>query len=133
LSRYGKFLSKKATFITEAISLSAIKLIWENLPAAYANGADIKSRASLLYGSFLAGVGLANAGVTAGHSISYPLGGVFGIPHGIGNGLLLPYVLDFDLPEAAEKLAQIYDKVYGISEKDVLTKAEDMVLEIKLC
>lgn len=125
------FLSQKATFITEAISLSAIKLIWKNLSTAYENGADVKSRISLLYGSFLAGVGLANAGVTAVHSISYPLGGMFGIPHGIGNGLLLPYVLEFDLPEASEKLAQIYDKVHGISEKDTITKAEEMVLEIK--
>ena len=61
------FLSKKASFISRPISLSAIKLIWDNLPAAYENGKDLDARASMLYGSFLAGVGLANAGVTAVH------------------------------------------------------------------
>ena len=107
------FISKKATFLTEAVSLSAIKLIWENLPSVYENVSDVKKRAGMLYGSFLAGVGLANAGVTAVHSISYPLGGVFGVPHGVGNGLLLPYVLEFDLPEVAEKLNRICEYVGG--------------------
>ena len=107
------FISKKANFLTEAVSLSAIKLIWENLPSVYENVSDVKKRAGMLYGSFLAGVGLANAGVTAVHSISYPLGGVFGVPHGVGNGLLLPYVLEFDLPEVAEKLNRICEYVGG--------------------
>jgi len=107
------FISKKANFLTEAVSLSAIKLIWENLPSVYENVSDVKKRASMLYGSFLAGIGLANAGVTAVHSISYPLGGVFGVPHGVGNGLLLPYVLEFDLPEVAEKINRICEYVGG--------------------
>ncbi|MCM8777328.1 MAG: iron-containing alcohol dehydrogenase [Candidatus Omnitrophica bacterium] len=125
------FISKKANFLTEPVSLSAIKLIMENLPPAYKNGSDIKSRESMLYGSFLAGVCLANAGVTAVHSISYPLGGVFGIPHGIGNGLLLPYVIEFDIPEIAPKLASIYDYIYGHSEKKDIEKAEVFISEIK--
>ena len=107
------FISKKANFLTEAVSLSAIKLIWENLPSVYENVSDVKKRAGMLYGSFLAGVGLANAGVTAVHSISYPLGGVFGVPHGVGNGLLLPYVLEFDLPEVAEKINWVCEYVGG--------------------
>ncbi|MCM8820685.1 MAG: iron-containing alcohol dehydrogenase, partial [Candidatus Omnitrophica bacterium] len=115
----------------EPVSLSAIKLIMENLPSAYENGSDIKSRASMLYGSFLAGVCLANAGVTAVHSISYPLGGVFGVSHGVGNGLLLPYVLEFDMPEISPKLACIYNYIYGNSEKEDIEKGEIFISEIK--
>jgi len=103
------FISRKANFLTEAVSLHAIKLIWNSLPAAYENGNSLEHRANMLYGSFLAGVGLANAGVTAVHSISYPLGGVFGVAHGTGNGLLLPYVLEFNMPEAAGNIARIAD------------------------
>lgn len=125
------FISKRANFLTEAISLSAVKLIWEGLPSAYENGSDVKSRTSMLYGSFLAGVGLANAGVTAVHSISYPLGGVFGVAHGVGNGLLLPYVLEFDMPEIAPKLASIYDLLYGTSGESEMKKAERIISEIK--
>ena len=98
------YTSKKANSLSSIISVEAINLIWENLPAVYTDGGNIKARGNMLYGSFLAGVGLANAGVTAVHSISYPLGGTYGIAHGIGNGLLLPYVLEFNLPEIQEKL-----------------------------
>ncbi len=126
------FTSKKANFLTEIISLNAIKIIWRNLPVAYSNGNDLKARENMLYGSFLAGVGLANAGVTAVHSISYPLGGRFGVPHGIGNGLLLPYVLEFNLPQITEKLGslakELNEEWKNLSVEDAATK---MVEEIK--
>ncbi len=117
------FISLKANFLTETVSLSAIKLIWKSLPAVYENGTLIEERANMLYGSFLAGVGLANAGVTAVHSISYPLGGVFGVAHGTGNGLLLPYVLEFDMPEVAGKIARISNHIgiTGVNDKEKAT------------
>lgn len=91
------YISRKSNFLTEIISLYAMKLIWDNILIAYENGEDINAREKMLYGSFLAGISLANAGVTAVHSLSYPLGGRFGIPHGVGNAMLLPYVLESDL------------------------------------
>ncbi len=124
------FISLKANFLSEAVSLGAIKLIWESLPAAYENGDSLEHRADMLYGSFLAGVGLANAGVTAVHSISYPLGGVFGVAHGTGNGLLLPYVLEFDMPEAAGKIARIADYL-GIEGRTDIEKASSFIDGIK--
>lgn len=123
------FISLKANFLTEAVSLNAIKLIWDSLPAVYENGKLVEHRANMLYGSFLAGAGLANAGVTAVHSISYPLGGVFGVAHGTGNGLLLPYVLEFDMPEAAGKIARIagYTGVAGGSDIEKATAFIDAI------
>jgi alcohol dehydrogenase class IV len=56
----------------------------------------------MLLGSLYAGLGLANAGVTAVHSLSYPLGGRYGVPHGLANTLLLPHVMAFNLPGALE-------------------------------
>jgi len=91
------YISRRANFLTETISLNAIKLIWNNIYTAYIFGENLNARENMLYGSFLAGLSLANAGVTAIHSMSYPLGGKFGVPHGIGNAILLPYVLEFDL------------------------------------
>jgi len=101
------YTSRRANLLTEAVSLAAISLIWKNLPLAWADGTNIAARSSMLYGSFLAGVGLANAGVTAVHSISYPLGGTFGVPHGVGNGILLAPVLEHNLPAVKEKLAAV--------------------------
>jgi alcohol dehydrogenase len=61
----------------------------------------------MLLGSLYAGLGLANAGVTAVHSLSYPLGGRYGVPHGLANTILLPAVMRFNLPGAIEKCAMI--------------------------
>jgi len=124
------FISRKANFMSEAVSLNAAKLIWESLPAAYENGRILGHRANMLYGSFLAGVGLANAGVTAVHSVSYPLGGVFGVAHGTGNGLLLPYVLEFDMPETAGRIARIADYV-GIAAGNDVEKATLFIETLK--
>ncbi len=101
------YLSRKANFLTEIISCQAANLIWKNLPVAFREGSNIAVRRNMLYGSFLAGLGLANAGVTAVHAISYPLGGIFGMAHGLANGLLLPYVLEFNLPAVVEKLGSL--------------------------
>ena len=126
------FLSKQATFISKAISLYATKLIWDSLPKAYENGKSLKARASMLYGSFLAGTGLANAGVTAVHSISYPLGGVFNVPHGVANGLLLPYVLEFEKDDIAEEVSLIYDYINkDVSSFSCVYKTERFIEEIK--
>jgi len=130
------YISKKANFLSEIISLWAIKYIWDNLPVAFSKGEDLKAREKMLYGSFLAGLGLVNAGVTAVHSISYPLGGTYGIPHGIGNGLLLPYVLEFDIEKdisftVEEKLASITDIIKPDLKFEEKEKAKFLVEEIK--
>ncbi|MCL5674319.1 MAG: iron-containing alcohol dehydrogenase [Candidatus Omnitrophica bacterium] len=107
------YISKKSNFFTEAISEKAMELIWENLPIVYNKPGDIKARSNMLYGSFLAGIGLVNAGVTAVHSLSYPLGGLFGIAHGTGNALLLPYVLKAEISEIKNKLSKTGTKITG--------------------
>jgi alcohol dehydrogenase len=61
----------------------------------------------MLLGSLYAGLGLANAGVTAVHSLSYPLGGRYGISHGVANTVLLVPVMEFNLCGAIEKFAII--------------------------
>jgi len=107
------YLSNKANFLTKPISMEAMKLIWNNLTVAFENGHDIDAREKMLYGSFLAGLGLANAGVTAVHSLSYPLGGLFGISHGTGNAVLLPYVLEASLPHISGEIKTIAQSITG--------------------
>ncbi len=84
--------------MSETISLEAVGLIAENLRTCVHNGSDLEARERMLLGSLYAGLGLANAGVTAVHSLSYPLGGAWGIPHGMANTLMLPAVMAYNLP-----------------------------------
>lgn len=107
------YTSIAASPMSEMVSLEAIDLISSNLRACVHNGTDLDARGAMLLGSLYAGLGLANAGVTAVHSLSYPLGGMFGIPHGLANTLLLPAVMNFNLPGALEKFAVIAE-VMGV-------------------
>jgi alcohol dehydrogenase len=101
------YTSIQASPMSEMVSLEAIGLISENLRTCVHNGANLEAREQMLLGSLYAGLGLANAGVTAVHSLSYPLGGQYGVAHGLANTLLLPHVMAFNLPGNLEKFAVI--------------------------
>ena len=101
------FTSKAAHSLSEIFSLEAVRLIAKSLRRAVEKGSDLEARSDMLLGSLLAGIGLANAGVTAVHSLSYPLGGRFRVPHGVGNGLLLPAVMEYNALSLPEKFARI--------------------------
>lgn len=101
------FTSLQANPLSEMFSLEAARKIMKNLRSAVENGQDINARSEMLMGSLLAGIGLANAGVTAVHSLSYPLGGSFRVPHGVGNGLLLPAVMEYNAFSCPERFARL--------------------------
>ena len=61
----------------------------------------------MLFGAMLAGQAFANAPVAAVHALAYPLGGHYGVPHGLSNALVLPHVLRFNAPDAAHLYAEI--------------------------
>ncbi|MFH1137783.1 MAG: iron-containing alcohol dehydrogenase [Pseudomonadota bacterium] len=101
------FTSVKANPMTDLVAMEAIALIAENLPLAFADGRNLEARDNMLRGSLLAGLGLANAGVTAVHALSYPLGALFNIPHGLANAILLPHVMSFNAMGNPDKFAQV--------------------------
>ena len=101
------YTSVNSSPISEMFSLEAIALIAENLRACVHDGKSIVSRERMLLGSLYAGIGLANAGVTAVHSLSYPLGGKYGVGHGLANTMMLPAVMAFNLPAALEKFTDV--------------------------
>ena len=101
------YTSNNANILTDLIAKEAIFLISRSLRTAVANGNDLEARYDMSIGSLYAGLALANAGVTAVHALAYPLGGQFNIPHGIANGLLLPYVMEFNVLGNIAKFAKI--------------------------
>ncbi len=101
------YTSNNATILTDLFAKEAIILIGRSLRTAVANGNDLQARYDMSIGSLYAGIALANAGVTAVHALAYPLGGQFNVAHGIANGLLLPYVMEFNILGRIPKFAQI--------------------------
>lgn len=125
------FTSVSASPMSELISLEAITLIAEHLRTCVFHGTDETARERMLLASLYAGLGLANAGVTAVHSLSYPLGGRYGISHGLANTLLLPAVMNYNLPGAVDKFAMIAEamgeETEGLSRRDAACLAVEAV------
>jgi alcohol dehydrogenase class IV len=92
--------------ISAALATEALRLLAANIAAAVHRG-DHEARGRMLLGSMLAGQAFANSPVAAVHALAYPIGGHYGIPHGLSNALVLPAVLEFNLPEAESAYAEL--------------------------
>lgn len=93
--------------VSRALAREALRLLGANLGRAVRDGTDEEARGCMLLGSMLAGQAFANSPVAAVHALAYPLGGHFGIPHGLSNALVLPHVLRFNAPAAGEAYAEL--------------------------
>ncbi len=103
------YIGKSNTPGTKKAALKATKMIFDNIYTAYENGKDIEARANMLEASFWAGVAFTRAYVGYVHAIAHNLGGHYGIPHGLANAVILPYVLDYYGGTAYKKLAKLAD------------------------
>ncbi|NTV12966.1 MAG: iron-containing alcohol dehydrogenase [Desulfobulbaceae bacterium] len=123
------YLSTQAHPISDMYALEAIELISHNLPKAYAHGGNLEARSAMMLGSLLGGKALATAGVGLVHAMAYPLGGMFGIPHGLANAVLLPYVIEYNLIGNPGKYAAVAE-VMGYDTADLpLREAAALVVE----
>jgi alcohol dehydrogenase len=101
------YLTKGAYCLTDALALESIRLIAGSLRNAVKNGNDIEARTQMAYGSFIAGMSFSNCGLGVVHSLAHQLGGIYNLPHGVCNAVLLPRVLRFNAPACGEKLRDI--------------------------
>ncbi|MBW8285457.1 MAG: iron-containing alcohol dehydrogenase [Rhizobium sp.] len=98
--------------LSRMLAHQALQLLGTNIEAAVFDGANRDARGAMLLGSMLAGQAFANSPVAAVHALAYPIGGIFHIPHGLSNALVLPHVLRFNAPEAAGLYAEIAADVF---------------------
>jgi len=107
--------------VTDATALAAVELIFNNLARAVKNGRDIEAREQMVYAVFLGGLAFNNAGLGYVHAMAHQLGGVYDLPHGVCNAMLLPIVEEENakvVPGKFRKIAKAigYD-VQGKSDK----------------
>jgi alcohol dehydrogenase class IV len=95
------------TPLTDAFAERAIALIGQYLRRAVKDGQDLEAREGMSLAATLAGLAFSNAGVAVVHALEYPVGGATHCSHGAGNGLLLPYVMRFNLPARPKQFARI--------------------------
>lgn len=97
----------KANIMTDLYAREAIAIIGRSIRTAVAKGDNLEARYDMAIGSYYAGVAISNAGVTAVHALSYPLGVSYHVPHGVANGMLLPYVMEFNVLGNIPKFAAV--------------------------
>jgi len=123
------YVSTQSHPVSDMYALEAIEMISRSLPKAYANGDNLGARTEMLLGSLLGGKALATAGVGLVHAMAYPLGGMFGIPHGLANAVLLPYVVDYNLIGSPEKYAAAAEVMGYDTSEMTLRDASSRVVE----
>jgi alcohol dehydrogenase len=114
---------------TEHFAVSAIEAIGRSLERAVADGSDAAARTDMMYGSLCAGLAFGNAGTAGAHALQYPIGATTSTPHGLGVGLLLPYVLRFTQTGCAPELALVA-RALGVADGDEATSATRAIDEI---
>ncbi|MPS78646.1 MAG: iron-containing alcohol dehydrogenase [Achromobacter sp.] len=87
--------------LSDHLAVLALKLLSANLITVCRDGANLQARSDMLLGAMLAGQAFANAPVGGVHALAYPIGGIFHVPHGLSNALVLPAVLHFNAQAAA--------------------------------
>jgi alcohol dehydrogenase len=101
------YVSTAATPITDACALQAARLIAVNLRKAVHQGHDMAAREQMAYAQFLAGMAFNNASLGYVHAMAHQLGGVYDLPHGVCNAVLLPHVQVFNTPSCAARLGDM--------------------------
>ena len=99
------YASMLATDYTDGLALRSLKLIFENLPTAYAQGAQApRARENMANAACMAGMAFANAFLGICHSMAHKLGAFYHLPHGVANALMIEQVLRFNAAEVPVKM-----------------------------
>ena len=93
--------------LTDALAEKAIKLIGANLRAAVYQPQNLDAREAMSLAATLGGMAFSNAGVGIVHALQYPIGALTHTSHGLGNGLMLPFVMDYLQPSNPQAFADI--------------------------
>jgi alcohol dehydrogenase class IV len=113
--------------IGDCLAERAIELIGQHLANAVHDPENLVAREGMALAATLAGLAFSNNAVAVVHALEYPIGGALHCSHGAGNGLLLPYVMRFNLsnrvPEFARIAQLLGEETTGITELAAAEKA----------
>ncbi|MDR1572609.1 MAG: iron-containing alcohol dehydrogenase [Clostridiales Family XIII bacterium] len=129
------YVSLNAEPISDALGLHAMRLIGANLRTAVADGNNIEARSNMAVASLIASVAFMNGGLGVVHGIAQSMGGLHHTPHGIANGLLLPYAMDRNYVGNFRKFRDIAVAlgidVEGLSDRDAAYTAVEAVFDLQ--
>ncbi|MCK4126953.1 iron-containing alcohol dehydrogenase [Ralstonia pseudosolanacearum] len=123
------YISTKANPVSDMFAMESMRLIGGSIVEAYQNGRSVKAREAMMLGSMYGGLALTAAGTAAVHALAYPLGGMFGITHGVANAMLLPHVMAFNKDAIVARLANVARALDISRHDDRDERAADALIE----
>ena len=101
------YITRGAWALSDMFEIEAIRMIAENLPTAVEKPSDAKARDAMAVAQYVAGMAFSNVGLGLVHGLAHPMGSLFDIPHGVANALLLPTIMEWNMPACVEKYGNI--------------------------
>jgi alcohol dehydrogenase len=101
------YTSVNATPVTDMYALKGMEMICRSIRTAVYQGTNVEARFDMALGALYGGLSFGNAGVTAVHALSYPVGGKFHVPHGDANTLMLPWVMTYNMLGCLDKFVEV--------------------------
>lgn len=130
------YITKGAWHLSNILEINAIKIIADNLRDATFDGANMNAREQMALGQYVAGMAFSNVGLGCVHSMAHPLGARYDIPHGVANALLLPIVMEFNMPSSIIKYGRIARAMgvdtTGMSDEEAAMAAVEAVKKLSL-
>ena len=120
--------------LVDGLCLHAIRLIMKNLPICVEHGDDMLARGQQMLAATIAGIGFSNSQAGLAHAIAHTVGSLFEVPHGLGNSIMLPHSILFNLQDAADKYAMIAEAmgidVRGMSDTEAGEAAANAIWDL---
>lgn len=129
-------ITKGAWEMSDMFELKAIEMIARYLETAVNEPQNAEARNGMAVAQYIAGMAFSNVGLGVVHGMAHPMGAIFDIPHGVANALLLPTVMEFNMPAAIDKYVQIAKamSVYsvGMSNEEAAEAAVEAVRQLSI-
>ena len=129
-------ITKGAWEMSDMFELKAIEMIARYLETAVNEPQNAEARNGMAVAQYIAGMAFSNVGLGVVHGMAHPMGAIFDIPHGVANALLLPTVMEFNMPAAIDKYVQIAKamNVYsvGMSNEEAAEAAVEAVRQLSI-
>ncbi len=116
------YIGRSTNKETRRLALEVVKLVFENIEAAYTDGTNRTARENMLHAAYKAGVAFSKSYVGYIHAVAHSLGGQYNIPHGLANTVLMPIVLEM-YGECVHKKLHKLAIAAGVASEDDTHKA----------
>jgi len=130
------YITKGAWVMSDMYELQAIKMIAEFLPLAVEEPTNPKGREGMALAQYIAAQAFSNVGLGLVHGMAHPMGSLHDIPHGVANALLLPTIMEFNMPKCVEKFGVIAQTMgvdtKGMSAEEAAQAAVDAVKALSI-